>query len=231
MGSGSIWSELANLFYPNVCVVCGDALLTKEEGACLRCLYALPKTGNYLEKDNFAEVFLAGRFPFERIASFCLYTKGGKLPPLIHQLKYYGKKGIGIKLGRLFGFDLKDSEFLQSIDLIVPVPLHPKKERQRGYNQAEMIAQGLSQVTSIPVNTGNLNRVLYNPTQTKRTKTQRWENVKGIFEVAHPALFAHKHVLLVDDVLTTGSTIEACGVALQACRGIKISVATLGQVP
>lgn len=226
----SILNELASLFYPDVCVVCGDELLENEESACLSCLYELPKTKNYLEKDNSAEKLMAGRIPFDRIASYCIYTKGGKLPPLIHHLKYYGKKKLGIMLGRLFGHDLLGSDFLKPVQVIVPVPLHPKKEKIRGYNQAEMIALGLSQVTSIPLSTGNLNRIISNPTQTKRTKTQRWENVKGIFEVEDKKRFENTHILLIDDVITTGSTIEACGVALQACDGITISIATLGQV-
>jgi ComF family protein len=133
-------------------------------------------------------------------------------------------------LGRIFGEDLRGSDFLKTIDVIVPVPLHPKREKSRGYNQAEVIARGLSESTSLPVIVGNLNRILFNPTQTKRSKTQRWENVKHIFHVEDPNIFAHKHLLIVDDVITTGSTIEACGIALQECPGIKISVATLGEV-
>lgn len=231
MKSGLIFSELAHLFYPDICLVCSIELLEKEEWVCLSCLYELPKTGNFRNKGNLAETLMAGRIPFHRIASYCMYTKGGKLPNLIHHLKYYGKKEIGIKLGRLFGHDLVNSEFLKPIELIVPVPLHPKKEKARGYNQAEMIAEGLSQATSLPVSIGNLKRIISNPTQTKRTKTQRWENVKGIFEVEDTHLFEGKHLLLVDDVITTGSTIEACGIALQACHDVTISIATIGQVP
>ncbi|SFK85855.1 comF family protein [Porphyromonadaceae bacterium KH3CP3RA] len=222
--------QLIYLFYPNVCVVCGSELLPGEEGACLQCLYKLPKTHNFREPDNDAEKLMAGRIPFERIASYCVYTKGGTLSPLIHHLKYRHKEGIGLLLGRMFGKDLMGSEFLNSVDLIVPVPLHPKREKMRGYNQAEIIARGLSEAIGLPVSKGNLIRVVYNPTQTKRTKTQRWENVKDIFKVADPLLFEQKHLLLVDDVITTGSTLEACGMALQACKDVKISIATLGEV-
>lgn len=222
--------ELIHLFYPNVCVVCGNELLPREKGACLRCLYKLPKTYNFLEPGNDAEKLMAGRIPFERIASYCVYTKGGTFPPLIHHLKYYHNQEIGLLLGRMFGKDLKGSEFLKSVDLIVPVPLHPKKEKKRGYNQAEIIAKGLSEITGLPVSTNNLIRIVYNPTQTKRTKTQRWENVKGIFEITDPSLFERKHLLLVDDVMTTGSTLEACGIALQRCKNLKVSIATLGEV-
>lgn len=226
----SFASELASLFYPHVCVICGEELLKKEEGVCLKCLFELPRTRNYLEKENAAEKLMAARIPFERIACYCVYSKGGMLPPLIYHLKYYGKREIGMLLGRLFGRDLLGSEFLKPVDLIVPVPLHPEKERVRGYNQAEMIALGLSEATSLPVSTGHLIRVISNPAQTKRAKTQRWENVKGIFDIPDSAPLDGKHLLLVDDVITTGSTIEACGVALQKCKGTKISIATLGQV-
>ncbi len=230
MMSSHLVSELAHLFYPNACIVCGDGLLNSEEGICLKCLYRLPRTNNYLEKDNVAERFMAARMPFERIASYCIYTKGGMLSSLIYQLKYHGKCEIGTLLGRLFGKDLVGSDFLKPVELIIPVPLHPKKERARGYNQAEVIARGIAEATSLPILTGNLVRVIYNPTQTKRSKTQRWENVKGIFDVVDNASFEGRHLLLVDDVITTGSTLEACGVALRKCQGIKISVATLGQV-
>jgi len=222
--------ELAHLFFPAVCMVCNEQLVHSEECICLRCLYKLPRTYNFKQLDNAAEHLMAGRIPFERIATFCIYVKGGMLPPLIHQLKYHHQKKVGILLGRIFGEDLRGSDFLKTIDVIVPVPLHPKREKSRGYNQAEVIARGLSESTSLPVIVGNLNRILFNPTQTKRSKTQRWENVKHIFHVEDPNIFAHKHLLIVDDVITTGSTIEACGIALQECPGIKISVATLGEV-
>lgn len=224
------FSKLLNLFLPEVCVVCGQELLEGEMGACLSCLYNLPKTNNYKVKDNSAEILLAGRIPFERVACYCTYSNGGVLPPLIHNLKYYHKKEIGLLLGRMFGEDLAGSDFIKPVDMIVPVPLHPKKKKSRGYNQAEIIAQGISETTSLPMSTDNLVRVVHNPTQTKRTKTERWENVKCIFNVIDNQVFGQKHVLLVDDVITTGSTIEACGIALQKCNNLKISIATIGEV-
>lgn len=222
--------EFSHLFFPDVCIVCGVELIHSEECICLRCLYKLPRTYNFKQPDNAAERLMAGRLPFERIASFCVYAKGGMLPALIHQLKYHHRKDVGTLLGRIFGEDLLGSDFLKPIDTIVPVPLHPKKEKSRGFNQAEMIAQGLAEATALPMSVGNLIRVVYNPTQTKRTKTERWENVRNIFSVTDPAAFTNRHLLLVDDVITTGSTIEACGVALQECNLVKISVATLGEV-
>ncbi|MCE5204624.1 MAG: ComF family protein [Porphyromonadaceae bacterium] len=230
MRRNDLLMEFSHLFFPDVCMVCGEELIQSEECICLRCLYKLPRTYNFRYPDNAAEQLMAGRIPFERIASFCVYAKKGMLPPLIYQLKYHHCKEVGILLGKIFGEDLQESDFLKPIDVIVPVPLHPKKEKIRGYNQAEVIACGLAEATSLPLSVGNLIRVVYNPTQTKRTKTQRWENVKHVFLVKDPDEYVQKHLLLVDDVITTGSTMEACGTALQVCHGVKISVATLGEV-
>ncbi len=221
--------ELTHFFYPNHCAFCQAKLLAKEVGVCLQCLYKLPRTNNFEEPNNIGEVLLAGRFPFERFASFAFFTKEGLLQSLIHELKYKNKPLIGNLLGSLYGEDLLGSEFLQSIDVIVPVPLHPKKKVIRGYNQAETFARGISKATFIPVSVDELIRVINNPTQTKRSKTQRWENVKGIFEVKKIDVFQNKHVLLVDDVITTGSTLEACANALLQCENVKISIATIGE--
>lgn len=224
-----IVEELAHYFLPNRCAVCNSKLLSEEIGVCLQCLYKLPKTNNFDEDNNIGEVLLAGRFPFEGVASFAFFTKQGLLQSLIHELKYNNKPAIGNLLGSLFGEDLLHSHFLEPIDVIVPVPLHPKKKVIRGYNQAEAFAQGISKATSIPISVDELIRVINNPTQTKRSKTQRWENVKGIFEVTSTDVFQNKHVLLVDDVITTGSTLEACANALLECSDVKISIATIGE--
>ncbi len=229
MNSKWVLEELTHYFYPNCCVICKTKLLHSEQGVCLQCLHKLPKTNNFKESNNISEVLLAGRFPFERIASFAFFTKEGLLQALIHELKYNHKPFIGNFIGSIFGADLLGSEFLESIDVIVPVPLHPKKKIVRGYNQAEAFAEGLSKSSSIPVSVNELIRVINNPTQTKRTKTQRWDNVKGIFEVTGAQVFQNKHVLLVDDVITTGSTLEACANALLECKNVKISIATIGE--
>lgn len=230
MGKLTLINNLINLFLPEVCAICGAELLEKESGACLKCIYKLPKTYNFRKESNSAELLMAGRIPYERIATFSYFTEGGVLRPLIHKLKYYNGEDIGLLLGKMFGNDLLSSDFINNIDIIVPVPLHPKKIRSRGYNQAEIIARGISEATEIPVVTNNLIRVVHNPTQTKRTKTERWKNVRGIFEVKDAQYFEGKHILLVDDVITTGSTIEACGIALQICKNLKISIATIGEV-
>ncbi len=230
MKLSEIVHEFSYLFFPDCCVICGTKLLSPEESVCLECLYKLPKTNDFKEVDNSTETLLAGRFPFERAASFCEFSKEGMFQSIIHHIKYNHREKLGVAMGRLFGQDLLESDFICSIDVIVPVPLHPKKQRERGYNQSERIAEGFSEVTAIPISRDNLVRIVYNPTQTRLSKTQRWENVKNIFKVTNPSEFAEKHILLVDDVVTTGSTLEACAIALGKCSNIKISVATLARV-
>lgn len=224
----SIVEETLHYFYPNLCCHCNMKLLVKESGLCLQCLYKLPKTNNFKYHNNSAEKLLSGRFPFHHVASFCLFNKEGILQSIIHNLKYNQNQRVGYLMGVLFGTDLIGSSFIAPIEVIVPVPLHPKKQNKRGYNQAETIAKGLSETTGIPISTNQLIRAINNPTQTKRSKTERWENVKGIFDVSNPEVFQDKHILLVDDVITTGSTLEACAIALLQCNNITISIATIG---
>ncbi|HTN68893.1 MAG TPA: ComF family protein [Dysgonamonadaceae bacterium] len=229
MKSKWVLEEVTHFFFPNCCVVCQVKLLPTEKGVCLQCLYKLPKTNNFREPDSHCEMLLAGRFPFDRVASFCVLTSDGLLQSIIHELKYNQKPYIGVLMGAIFGKDLLGSKFIETIDEIVPVPLHRKKMVLRGFNQAEAFAQGLSKSTTLPVSIDELIRVIDNPTQTKLSKTQRWKNVEGIFKVRDRKSFENKHLLLVDDVITTGSTLEACAHALLKCKNIKISIATIAE--
>lgn len=225
-----ISNEFLNLFFPRVCVVCEERLLQEEKGICLSCQYELPKTGNYKQKNNKMDALLEGRFPhFDRAASFCVFTKQGVMQAVIHHIKYNHGTELGFKMGKLFGNEIKGSEFISSVDAIIPIPLHPKKQKQRGYNQAEIIANGMGEALNLPIIRHVLVRSIHNPTQTKRTKTQRWENVDGIFTIADAKILEDKHILLVDDVMTTGSTLEAAADALVKIPNIKISVATLAE--
>lgn len=225
----NIFKNILSLFFDNSCPSCHKKLLLKDECICLKCLYSLPTTNNFATPGNEAETMLAGRFPFERIATYSKFTKDGTLQPLIHSLKYKNNKEVGYKLGRLLGKDIINSKFVESIDYIVPIPLHHKKLKKRGFNQSEVIAQGISMVTSIPISTDNLIRVIDNPSQTKLSKYNRWENVDGIFTLTTPSKYANKHILLIDDIITTGATIEASAKALLKAKHIKISVATIGE--
>jgi ComF family protein len=169
-----------------------------------------------------------GRIPIENATSFFSYKKGSNYQHLIHFIKYKGLKELGFETGRKFGLILSDSDIYNIIDVIIPVPLHPKKEKKRGYNQSEWIASGLAQSMQKPISINNLIRNLHTSTQTQKNRFERWQNVENIFTVNDANEFKNKHILLVDDVVTTGSTLEACAFELLKIENVKISIVTLG---
>ena len=213
--------------YPKLCVVCGEILMKGEQSLCLFCLYNIPKTNYHLRQDSPIEKRFWGKFSLFRGTAFFFFEKGSPFQKLLHNLKYKGDKELGYVLGKYAGIDLMDSSDFLSIDTILPVPLHPKKYQKRGYNQSEWIGKGLSEIMNRPQNINNLIRVKENVSQTKKSVYERYENTEGIFELKDDNIFEGKHVLLVDDVLTTGSTLEACAQALLKTKNIKISVFTL----
>ena len=221
------WIEsIINLFYPRVCAACGEPLLKGEETVCLKCRYALPKTGYELNSDNPVALMFAGRVKLHAATACFFFAKSGKVQHLIHELKYKNNKEAGIFLGREMGKTLKESPLFQHIDYLIPVPLHPKREQQRGYNQSFVIAQGIHEMTNFPIGEKYLLRAKYTETQTHKTADERHQNVKDIFELHHAEELQGKHLLLIDDVLTTGATLEACTHQLEHIPGITISVAT-----
>jgi ComF family protein len=167
-----------------------------------------------------------GRVSVINATSFMYFTKDSRYRQILHELKYRGQHHIGIEMGRLFGLELKDTPFA-SADLIHPVPLHIDKFRTRGYNQSELIASGIAQILNIPVESNLIVREVETATQTKKARYERWENVKDTFRIMDPVPLYNKHILLVDDVITTGATIEACAEALLSVRGVALSVASL----
>lgn len=223
--------SFVGLLYPKLCEACGTMLNVHEEVLCLGCLHNMPFTGYWDSPDNPAERKFWGRVPVEHACALFFFKRDSRYRKLVHSLKYHGKKNVGVALGRMLGERLKASPLYQSIELIIPVPLHPKKQWKRGYNQSEMIARGLSQATGWKVNTTALSRGFYTDTQTRIARMDRWDNVSDVFRLTHPEVLKGKQVLLVDDVLTTGSTLEACITQLQKVEGCKISVATLAIVP
>ncbi|NDW08787.1 ComF family protein [Dysgonomonas sp. 520] len=224
----NIFNSLLNLFFPPMCVACEKYLSDGEKFLCLNCLEKLPKTNFYKQADNSVEQLLAGRVPFIRIASHIYFEKGGMLQPIVHELKYKSNPDLGIWLGKLCGKDLQNTLFLKTIDYIVPVPLHPKRERKRGYNQSFLLSQGLSSQTGIPINDQAIERIVNNKSQTSKSKTERIENVSGIFSLKETAGLVGKHFLLVDDLLTTGATLEECAKTILQIPESKISIFTLG---
>lgn len=224
----SIWfNDFLNLFYPRLCEACGNYLFKNEETLCTRCLFHLPKTDFHLNKNNPVSILFWGRVPINCAASYYTFSKGSQFQKLIHKLKYHNKKEIGIVLGKHFGESLKKSDYFKDIDVIIPVPLHPKKEKIRGYNQANLVAVGLGKSMQKTVDLNNLIRKIHTESQTKKSKLERWENVDNIFEIVEPSSLINKHILLVDDVVTTGSTLESCAHALLKAEGAKVSIATL----
>ena len=218
--------SILNLFYPRVCAACGEALLKDEETVCLKCRYLLPKTGYELNPENPLAQAFYGRVKFHAVTACFFFAKSGKVQHLIHELKYKGNKEAGIFLGQQLGESIKEAPLFQGIDYLIPVPLHPRREKQRGYNQSLLIAQGINEVTGIPIGDKYLIRAVYTTTQTKKSADERHKNVKDIFEVRFPEELEGKHVLLIDDVLTTGATLESCAHQLENIPGITISAAT-----
>lgn len=218
-----IAQSTVDIFYPNQCEICSVDLHLNESHICLNCKYDLPYLNDSLKGNEGLQKLFWGRVDVEKVHALFNYQKGTQVQDLLKQIKYHHKKKLGKYLGFLLGDQLPDDE----IDLIVPVPLHPKKQRSRGYNQSELIANGIRSIRNIPVEKNALKRIKHNPTQTSISKFDRWENVRDIFAVNNPKKLRNKHILIVDDVLTTGATIEACVRELLSIEGCKVSVATI----
>ena len=224
--SGS--EAVLSFLYPRLCLSCGDGLSLKNEVLCIGCLYKIPKTDYHLHFDNPVTERLMGRFHFQTAAACYLFTKGGHTQSLIHALKYEGKKEIATGIGENYGKKLMTSDFYRNIDCIVPVPMHRSKERIRGFNQAEVFAKGLSVSMNKPIFTSALKKIRKTGSQTARNRFGRLENVSEVYKAGKNAgQLEHKHILLVDDVLTTGATLEACAIELAAIEGLQISMATI----
>jgi len=222
----NILCDFYNLFFPDLCTACGTPLFRREKVICLKCQYDLPRTKYESYVNNPVSRLFWGRVRIENASSYFLYQKGSRFQALIHELKYKGRKEIGIELGRMMGVEFNGSTFAES-DMILPVPLHRNKQIQRGYNQCDPICQGLSSVLDIPYFTNILERTEKSSSQTSKSRINRWGNVEGIFRVKHPGKLLNKHILLADDVVTTGSTLEACANAILNVRGTRVSIATL----
>lgn len=220
-----LWADTAGLLFPNACAGCGQVLLTGEKVICLACKHNLPYTNFHKDADNPVAKTFKGRVKIEAATSFLYFRQLGVTQRLLHGLKYKGHKEVGICLGNWMGTALQESEIYNSIDIIVPVPLYQKRENKRGYNQCHMLAQGISQATNKTISTTHLLRVKNNQSQTKLERWTRWTNVQEIFKVEQASEIENKHILLLDDVVTTGATLEACASLLVPF--CKVSIATL----
>ena len=219
--------NLISLIYPPLCTGCAEALLGNESFLCSECLSKLPKTRYLSYADNSAYDRLLGRFPVQKVSSYLYYNKHGLGQKIVAEIKYRGNTALGEWIGSYMAEELLPSGFFDGIECILPVPLHKKKIRIRGFNQSEIIARGISRITAIPLDKQHLYRVKANATQTRKNLFERWKNTQDIFDVRAPEAFENRHLLLFDDVLTTGSTLEACARALMQCKNTRISVLTL----
>jgi len=203
--------DFFHLLFPECCNACGTQLFYGEKSVCIKCLYDLPYTDFHLYPDNPAAKLFWGRIQCHEVMALLYFKKGTKAQNLIHHLKYKGQTDVGFMLGRMIGEKLLSTGSYQKTDLIIPVPLHRKKENSRGYNQSKCIADGVARVLQLPVVTGLLTRQKNTVTQTKKSRYNRFENMQSVFEIRQPCALENQHVLLIDDVITTGATLEACG--------------------
>ncbi|MBK8609771.1 MAG: ComF family protein [Chitinophagaceae bacterium] len=223
----NIYKSTLHLFYPHNCTGCGSDLLQENNLLCLRCIHDLPHTHFATLKNNRVEKDFWGRIPLKAAYSQFYFSKGFLMQQLIHRLKYKGDTAIGFYLGEMMGKTMISSGRFDTIDALIPLPMYANKERKRGYNQATVICHGIAAVMNIPVLNNAVVRQLATETQTRKQRTERWENVKSSFCVARANELTGKHVLLVDDVVTTGATLEACGAIILASAQTKLSIATL----
>lgn len=222
------FGDFIGLFFPKICDGCGELLLRNETILCTRCLTGLPKTNFHKYHDNPVIENFWGKLNVESATSFLYYAKAGKVQQMIHNFKYHKRLEVGRTLARMFAADLLESPFFSKVQAIIPVPLHWTKLKTRGFNQSEIIAIAMAEKMHIGVETGVLFRKFATETQTKKSRIKRAENVSGKFELKNQERIAGKHVLLVDDVITTGSTMESCASLLQQVPEVRISLASLG---
>jgi ComF family protein len=219
--------NFVGLFFPDYCAGCGKLLLKQEQSICLYCILKLPRTHMHDEIDNYVERLFWGRTNVVSATAFLRMPRHGVVHRLIHELKYRDNEQVGEYLGNLFAQDLSTSERMSDFDVVIPVPLHPAKERWRGYNQSYSIAKGLAQGLNVTAEADVLLRHSHTESQTRKSRYSRWQNVHGLFGVTQNNKLEHRHVLLVDDVITTGATLEACANALLAVKGVRVSIAAL----
>jgi ComF family protein len=220
-------NDFLHLFFPHICAGCGSDVIDDKEQLCLKCFSELPSTDFFNHADNPVEQTFYGRLAVRNAAAGYFFTKESLLQHLLIQLKYRNNKDIGFHLGKLLGRMLLESDRFSEVDAMIPLPLNPKREKKRGYNQATALCDGISEVWSKPVIEKVVVRKVFTETQTHKGRISRWQNMDGVFEVTDAASIQGKHLLLVDDVITTGATLEACGNEILNVPGTTLSIATL----
>lgn len=223
---GEIKDAVLHLLFPHVCNGCGSDILSPESLLCMRCVEAMPETNFESHPGNPVEKAFWGRLPLTAATAQFYFTKESLMQHLMHQLKYKGNREMGRQLGRMMGEQMAKSGRFDA-DMLIPLPLFPAREKRRGYNQATVLCNGIAEVLKIPVLDKVISRPQHTETQTKKGRIERWKNIEGKFLLADPDVIRNKKVLLVDDVITTGATLESCGTELLKAENVSLSVAAL----
>lgn len=221
-----IRDSFLHLMFPHVCFGCGSDIIDRQMLLCLRCLHDLPETNFASYKGNPVEKIFWGRLPVEGATAQYYFTKGSMIQRLMHQFKYKGAQELGLMLGRLMGEQIRKCERFPA-DALLPLPLFPGRERVRGYNQSDILCDGMSESLRIPVLKKAVSRPNFTETQTRKGRIERWKNIEGKFIVTDPEAIRDRHLLVVDDVVTTGATLESCGNELLKVNGVRLSIASL----
>ena len=221
-----IKDSVLHLLFPHICAGCGSDILHEESVLCMRCIDAIPETNFELHPNNPVEKTFWGRLPLTGATAQFYFTKESLMQHLMHQFKYKGNKELGMQLGKIMGEQIKKSARFEA-DALVPLPLFPAKEKRRGYNQATILCEGMAEAMNLPVLDKIISRPQHTETQTKKGRIERWKNMEGKFILSDADAIKNMHLLLVDDVVTTGATLEACGNELLKAENVRLSVATL----
>jgi ComF family protein len=222
-----LFHNLTHLFFPHVCEGCGTDVLNHDAVLCAACHTQLPETGFIEAADNLVEKKFYGQLQVQASGAAFYFTKDGMLQQLIKQLKYHGNKEVGFYLGRQLGKYLSETNRFNEVDIIVPLPLNPRKEKKRGYNQAAVIAEGINSIWPKPVYTNAAERLIFTETQTHKDRISRWQSMRDVFAVTDTNALTNKNILLVDDIITTGATLEACSEKILQVQGTRLFIATV----
>ncbi|MFN0050310.1 MAG: ComF family protein [Cytophagales bacterium] len=226
---GTLWNDFLAQIFPEFCHSCHGEILSAEHLICTSCIATLPKTNHILEQQNELWVKFSNRIRFEYAIAYFKFYKKGKIQPLLHSLKYHNNQELGVLLGNMFGYDLNEKGFANKFDVLIPIPLHHTKLKKRGFNQCDVIAKGIAERLNITVGTDIVKRNQATKSQTKIGKTERWENVADKFEVLKPEAIEGKHIVLLDDVVTTGATFDALAEVILKYNPSKISILALAE--
>lgn len=227
LGVGGVVDALLHLVFPHLCAGCGSDLPDREHHLCLHCLSSLPETSFHNYPDNPVEQIFWGRVDVASATAQYYFTKESMMQDLMHQLKYKRHKELGLYLGQLMGQQLAQCGRFDDIDAVIPLPLHGSREHQRGYNQAALLSEGIAVILQKPVLYDVVTRRQHTETQTHKSRIERWQNMEGRFELKNEAAIEGMHVLLVDDIVTTGATLEACGKELLKAKNVRLSIGAL----